>query len=76
MSVVMGVVRGHKGAILVSSQPEQGTRISVLFPAGPTRTPVILPTRTPPATAGVALPALTGTVLVVEDERGIEFVAQ
>jgi signal transduction histidine kinase len=33
MSAVLGIVRGHQGGILVSSQPGRGTAISVLFPA-------------------------------------------
>ncbi len=66
MSVVLGVVRGHKGAILVSSQPGRGTAISILFPvAGKATIPIAAPT--PPAPKSASLPApLTGTVLVVE----------
>jgi signal transduction histidine kinase len=33
MSVVLGIVRGHRGAILVNSARGQGTTIRVLFPA-------------------------------------------
>lgn len=33
MSAVLGIVRGHKGAVLVDSAPGEGTRIRVLFPA-------------------------------------------
>lgn len=34
MSAVLGIVRGHKGAIFVESGTNQGTTIRVLFPAG------------------------------------------
>ncbi|QWV93363.1 response regulator [Geomonas oryzisoli] len=33
LSAVQGIVRGHKGAILVESAPKAGTRVQVLFPA-------------------------------------------
>jgi PAS domain S-box-containing protein len=34
LSAALGIVRGHKGAIRVSSTPGQGTTFEVLFPAG------------------------------------------
>ena len=33
MSAVLGIVKGHKGAIFVESEPNKGTAIRVLFPA-------------------------------------------
>jgi len=33
LSAVLGIVRGHKGAIQVSSEPGQGTTVQVLLPA-------------------------------------------
>ena len=33
MSVVLGIVRGHHGALMVNSSPRKGTVIRVLFPA-------------------------------------------
>ncbi len=33
MSAVLGIVRGHKGALKISSEVEKGTTIRVLFPA-------------------------------------------
>jgi PAS domain S-box-containing protein len=33
LAVAQGIVRGHKGAILVYSSPGAGTRVSALFPA-------------------------------------------
>jgi PAS domain S-box-containing protein len=38
MSAVLGAVRGHHGGILVSSQPGQGTTISLLLPPVTART--------------------------------------
>jgi signal transduction histidine kinase len=35
MSAVLGIVQGHHGAIMVSSEPGKGTIISVLFPVAP-----------------------------------------
>jgi len=72
MSVVMGVVRGHGGTILVSSSPNRGTSVRVLFPA---KSPRLLPRAySPPAAAPPTAPEelafvpLRGTVLVAEDE--------
>ncbi len=33
MAAVLGIVRGHKGAIIVESIPDEGTAIHVMFPA-------------------------------------------
>ncbi len=76
MSVVMGVARGHQGAILVSSQPARGTTVSVLFPVIPTTPPVINSVPIPPTTTAASLPPLTGTVLLVEDEPAIRLLME
>ncbi len=39
MAVVLGVVRGHDGAIRVCSQPGHGTTVTVLFPVCPETSP-------------------------------------
>ena len=74
MSAVLGIVRGHKGAIMVESAIGQGTSVRVLFPAcaaGPHGKAEA--SSTSPRLAGMAKPA--GTVLVVDDEEAVRAVA-
>ena len=35
LSAVLGIVRGHRGALLVETEPSVGTSFTVLFPAAP-----------------------------------------
>jgi two-component system, cell cycle sensor histidine kinase and response regulator CckA len=65
MSAVLGIVRGHKGGILVSSALGKGTTIRVLFPlsAEPAA-------QEPSQTKSGAAWKGTGTVLFVVDEEG------
>jgi CheY-like chemotaxis protein len=78
MSAVLGIVRGHKGAILVESEPDRQTTVRVLFPVSDTA----LETGIVAAEAGVAPWAETralsplATVLVVEDEEVVRDVAK
>ena len=69
MSAVLGIVRGHKGAIMVSSAPDKGTTVSVLFPVSETwqSQPAPAPVPRPPA---ADIP-LSGMVLVVDDEKAV-----
>jgi len=63
---VLGIIRGHHGTILVTSEPGRGTRIETLFPS--TKRPVIAPqvsAPVPPVWRG------EGTILVVDDEPHI-----
>jgi PAS domain S-box-containing protein len=68
LSAVLGIVRGHKGAIMVDTEVGKGTTFRVLFPAvaGETKKP------TP---AGYLTKRDdwrgTGTVLVVDDEASV-----
>jgi two-component system cell cycle sensor histidine kinase/response regulator CckA len=78
MSAVLGIVRGHKGAILVESEPDRQTTVRVLFPVSDTA----LETGIVAAEAGVtpwaetrALSSLA-TVLVVDDEEVVRDVAK
>lgn len=77
MSVVMGVVRGHKGAIFVASEPNRGTTVSVLFPAVLTKTLLPAPApKLPLLNVGTNSSVLAGTVLVVEDEAAIRLLIE
>ena len=70
LAAVLGIMRGHHGTILVTSEPGRGTRIEALFP--PTTRPVIAPqvsAPVPPAWRGA------GTILVVDDEAHVRGVA-
>ena len=73
MSAVLGIVRGHKGAIIVESAVGQGSTIRVSFPAS--------------ESSGAAAPGdsgdhlhpsaqapLEGTLLVVDDEEGVRLI--
>lgn len=70
LAAVAGIVRGHKGAISVSSVPGKGACFTVLFPAAE-------------GTAAVAQVAArnvtlqgTGTILVVDDEQAVRNLAR
>jgi two-component system cell cycle sensor histidine kinase/response regulator CckA len=77
MSVVMGAVRSHKGAIFLSSQPNYGTTISMLFPVATAKpTPVIAAPKPPAKIQPSPAPLLAGTVLVVEDEAPIRLLME
>jgi len=71
LAAVLGIVRGHKGALKVSSQPGKGTTFLVLFP-----------THGAPAQPGQAKLAAPGDlrgdglVLVADDEAAIRTLAR
>ncbi len=70
MSAVLGIVRGHHGAIKVYSEPERGTTFKVLLPVceQPAHT-ISSPATSTDAWCG------SGTVLVVDDEETIREIA-
>jgi CheY-like chemotaxis protein len=69
MSCVLGVMQGHNGAIMVSSQSGKGSTFRVLFPASASSISSDKQTAgAPPINPGSALPLLSGTALVAEDE--------
>lgn len=71
MSATLGIIRAHKGAILVESSPGSGTTIRVLFP--------VAKTVTGGEASGVSVAAEAaspgirhyGTILIVDDEEMI-----
>lgn len=67
MSAVLGIVRGHKGAIHCYSEPGKGTSFKVLFPAVDMQAEPIV------EQSGSAADAWRGegTILIVDDEESI-----
>jgi PAS domain S-box-containing protein len=74
MSAVLGIVRGHRGALQVRSAVGKGTTFRVLFPAAPE-----LEADSSQGKAG-APPAAewrgTGTILLVDDEESVRTVSR
>ena len=66
MASVLGIVRGHGGAIQVESAPGAGTRVRVLLPVAPRTAAATFPDVTPPRGSQAR-----GIVLVVDDEPAI-----
>jgi len=64
MASVLGMVRGHGGAIDVESSPGRGTRVRVFFPACTGQADPAAPVPTPE-------PRGQGMVLVVDDEKNV-----
>lgn len=71
MSAVLGIVRGHHGAIRLTSEPGKGSIFRVLLPACASAGE----TETLPETAG-ALPPVSGMVLIIDDELPVRETAR
>jgi CheY-like chemotaxis protein len=71
MAAVLGIVRGHKGAIKVYSEPGKGTTIKVLFPASE-KTAVQNQAQHGSADDWRG----NGTVMVVDDEETVRVVTE
>jgi CheY-like chemotaxis protein len=73
MAAVLGIVRGHKGAIRVASQVGKGTTVTVLLPAaGPE---VRLPVEPAPTAPG-ARPTNAAVLVVDDNARVLQAVSQ
>lgn len=71
MAAVLGIVRGHRGAIQVRSEPGQGTVFTIWFPAAVGGREVVeVSPKSRPQWRG------QGTVLIVDDEEILRRVGQ
>ncbi|GLH74512.1 hypothetical protein GETHLI_30140 [Geothrix limicola] len=70
LSAIMGIVRGHRGALRVDSEPGQGTTFRVFLPARGACSEAQVAPAPEPAWAG------KGTVLVVDDDETVRAVAR
>jgi len=76
LAAVLGIVRGHRGAVRVYSEPGQGTAVKVLFPAAEKGTAVPhRPSEEAPAPRDADFRG-SGTVLVIDDEPSVRDVAR
>ena len=71
LSAVLGIVRGHKGALRVCSEPGQGTTFEINFPAAQGVAGVLADAEAPETEDWHA----EGTVLLVDDEEPIRALA-
>jgi signal transduction histidine kinase/CheY-like chemotaxis protein len=71
LAAVLGIVRGHKGAIRVYSELDKGTTFKVFFPA------IGLPaTPQAPVVHATMIEKNSGTILLVDDEETVRRVAE
>ena len=69
MAAVLGIVRGHGGALFVESEVGKGTRLCVLFPARAAEDGLLDGSSTAPSE--VNFRRLGATVLVVDDDASV-----
>jgi len=71
LAVVLGIVRGHKGAVRVYSEPRHGTTFKTLFPRSSCPADAISETQ-----AGDLVFQGEGTILLVDDEKTVRQTAK
>jgi PAS domain S-box-containing protein len=72
LSAVLGIVRGHQGAIRVNSHPGKGSSFQILLPVAN----INLKSTLAPSPAAAVPAAHEGTVLLVDDEPAVRTLAR
>lgn len=75
LAAVLGIIRGHGGAIMVDTAPDRGTSVRMLFPALE-QVEATGPVLKAPEKAGEGRRELRGTVLLVDDEAFVREVGE